>query len=489
MSFNGLYYPAYTAGFGSKPRFQSTHPFRHLIAAGSNMNNQWSGATDQSGYGGDPSDYDYNSGPSAHVPSGGSYSYQAATGTGYGPPAAPAIHPPPKSALGGGGGGGKKGIFGGNADRKSSSTMSAVTLLSFLFFINLLQGCIKDHMDAMNPTVMVMTTNVIRNRFNKMGEMNSREQSPSYSSNAANIVVNPADLVAAAAQLPSKAQSTGPSVNLQSPYSNNPATYNKPLEQNIPVVSYPAQQQPAPQYMHNNPEPEVPISYAKPSYDPHKPDPYEHMTHLPPPQQPAYSYNNHTLVAQPPPYKLPPLEQHYNYHHTEYNAQPPPQPSIIIPQYSQSQNPFYEQQHPEYNAQPPPQPSIIIPQYSNSQNPFYEHQHPATSKPYNDEAIPQYGGPQNEYNFRQKHEMPVQQNSPASSSPNNPYPWSSNMQSGSVVSGPFRRASIMAVSPKTKWITVPAKITDRTHFDEHVDEAEEVMEHHDDRDVFRSRFN
>lgn len=53
MSFGGLYYPAYTPGLGSKPRFQSTHPFRNLVAAGTNLNNQWSGGggSAQSGYG------------------------------------------------------------------------------------------------------------------------------------------------------------------------------------------------------------------------------------------------------------------------------------------------------------------------------------------------------------------------------------------------------------------------------------------------------
>lgn len=33
------------------------------------------------------------------------------------------------------------------------AALSALTLLAFLFFLNLLQSCLKDHMDAMNPTV------------------------------------------------------------------------------------------------------------------------------------------------------------------------------------------------------------------------------------------------------------------------------------------------------------------------------------------------
>lgn len=35
--------------------------------------------------------------------------------------------------------------------------MSALTLLSFLFFLNILQQCLKDHMMAMNPQVAVMS--------------------------------------------------------------------------------------------------------------------------------------------------------------------------------------------------------------------------------------------------------------------------------------------------------------------------------------------
>ncbi|KAM7344118.1 uncharacterized protein ACRADG_010951 [Cochliomyia hominivorax] len=459
MSFGGFYHPGYTPGLGSRPRFQTTHPFRHLVAAGSHNNNQWSGGSGHSGYGMDTVDYDYHSGPPSHVPSGGSYSYHSTTGTGYGPPAAPIVHPPPKPS----GGGGKKGILGGGG-KKGSSALSALTLLSFLFFINLLQGCIKDHMDAMNPTVMVMTTNIIRNRFNKMGEMNSREQSSGYSSSGANIVMQPADLVAAAAQssLPANMES----VNLQSPYSSsNAVSFNKPTETHLPAVTYNTQpsqppvltynpQSPVPPYTPNSPEPEIPISYAKPQYDPHKPDPYEQVTsHL---SSPQHIYNNHTLLAQPPPYKLPAQEQHYNYHHTEYSA-----------------------------AQPIPQPTIVISQHSISSNPFYEHQHPEITKPFGGDHLPQYAAQQPDYSYHPKYET-----SPLDGTSNNAHPWSSNLQSSSVLSGPFRRASIISVSPKSKWISVPAKITDHTQFNENIKEnIEEEIEHHDDRDVFHTRFN
>lgn len=45
------------------------------------------------------------------------------------------------------GGGGKK--------HKKSAALSALTLLAFLFFLNLLQSCLKEQMLAMNPTVRI----------------------------------------------------------------------------------------------------------------------------------------------------------------------------------------------------------------------------------------------------------------------------------------------------------------------------------------------
>lgn len=36
------------------------------------------------------------------------------------------------------------------------AALSALTLLAFLFFLNLLQSCLKDQMDAMHPTVEAM---------------------------------------------------------------------------------------------------------------------------------------------------------------------------------------------------------------------------------------------------------------------------------------------------------------------------------------------
>lgn len=47
---------------------------------------------------------------------------------------------------------------------KGSSIMTALTLLSFFFFLSTLQNCLKDHLQAMNPTVMVMTAGNARSK-------------------------------------------------------------------------------------------------------------------------------------------------------------------------------------------------------------------------------------------------------------------------------------------------------------------------------------
>lgn len=43
--------------------------------------------------------------------------------------------------------------MGGKAGKLKGAALSALTLLAFLFFLNLLQSCLKDQMEAMNPTV------------------------------------------------------------------------------------------------------------------------------------------------------------------------------------------------------------------------------------------------------------------------------------------------------------------------------------------------
>ncbi|XP_038212916.1 uncharacterized protein LOC119833104 isoform X2 [Zerene cesonia] len=49
--------------------------------------------------------------------------------------------------------------YGGGEYKKSNAAMSALTLLAFLFFLHILQQCLKDHMTAMStPQVMIMST-------------------------------------------------------------------------------------------------------------------------------------------------------------------------------------------------------------------------------------------------------------------------------------------------------------------------------------------
>ncbi|KFB35809.1 AGAP013211-PA-like protein [Anopheles sinensis] len=95
-------------------------------------------------------------GASSHGSSGGG-------GYDYHPPPPP--HPPPPSIIhhplpplwpGPSDGGKSKG---------KGAALSALTLLAFLYFLNLLQSCLKEHMDTMNPTVMVMTAGANRRKF------------------------------------------------------------------------------------------------------------------------------------------------------------------------------------------------------------------------------------------------------------------------------------------------------------------------------------
>lgn len=44
-------------------------------------------------------------------------------------------------------------MSGGKGGKLKGAALSALTLLAFLFFLNLLQSCLKDQMEAMNPTV------------------------------------------------------------------------------------------------------------------------------------------------------------------------------------------------------------------------------------------------------------------------------------------------------------------------------------------------
>lgn len=112
--------------------------------------------------------------------------------------------------------------------------MNALTLLSFFFFVNMLQNCLKDHTADMNPTVMVLTASGSRNRFNKLAEMNSREQTSTMAtaeSVAESVAepswqLQPAVVAAPASNLPPQPLPT-PAVVLQSPYSGGSTVGNQ----------------------------------------------------------------------------------------------------------------------------------------------------------------------------------------------------------------------------------------------------------------------
>uniref|UniRef100_A0A182IPF0 Uncharacterized protein n=1 Tax=Anopheles atroparvus TaxID=41427 RepID=A0A182IPF0_ANOAO len=53
----------------------------------------------------------------------------------------------------------------GGKGKGKGAALSALTLLAFLYFLNLLQSCLKEHMETMNPTVMVMTAGANRRKY------------------------------------------------------------------------------------------------------------------------------------------------------------------------------------------------------------------------------------------------------------------------------------------------------------------------------------
>ncbi|XP_055526199.1 uncharacterized protein LOC129718958 [Wyeomyia smithii] len=118
--------------------------------------------------GGDGTGYGSSYGPPgpSHPSGGAVYEYHA-------PPAAPAhiSHPHPVPFH-----------FPASKMKKGKgAALSALTLLAFLYFLNMLQGCLKEHMDAMNPTVMVMTAGATRRKDNdKVTLIESDEMAGEY---------------------------------------------------------------------------------------------------------------------------------------------------------------------------------------------------------------------------------------------------------------------------------------------------------------------
>nr|XP_043068321.1 uncharacterized protein LOC108130467 [Drosophila bipectinata] len=191
-----------------------------LVGAASNTNGAYAptstGGSGHSGYGIEPS-VEYELQPE-------SQSYPSA-GSG---PAYPSHHhhappPPPMTTKSS-----KK------SKKSGAAVMNALTLLSFFFFVNMLQNCLKEHTADMNPTVMVLTASGSRNRFNKLAEMNSREQTSTMAtaeSVAESVAepswqLQPALVAAPASSLPPQPLAT-PAVMLQSPYSGGSTVSNQ----------------------------------------------------------------------------------------------------------------------------------------------------------------------------------------------------------------------------------------------------------------------
>ncbi|KAH8267194.1 hypothetical protein KR026_003337, partial [Drosophila bipectinata] len=192
-----------------------------LVGAASNNNGAYAptstGGSGHSGYGIEPS-VEYELQPE-------SQSYPSA-GSG---PAYPSHHhhpppPPPMTTKSS-----KK------SKKSGAAVMNALTLLSFFFFVNMLQNCLKEHTADMNPTVMVLTASGSRNRFNKLAEMNSREQTSTMAtaeSVAESVAepswqLQPALVAAPASSLPPPPLAT-PGVMLQSPYSGGATHQHNP---------------------------------------------------------------------------------------------------------------------------------------------------------------------------------------------------------------------------------------------------------------------
>ncbi|XP_017123817.1 putative uncharacterized protein DDB_G0291608 [Drosophila elegans] len=195
-----------------------------LLAAASSHNGAYAPTASGSGHSGygsmEPSEeYELQ-----HGPPSGSFSSFHPSSSGASGPAYPPHHPPPPEHLP------PPPTKSSKKSKKKSggSVMNALTLLSFFFFINILQNCLKDHVMDMNPTVMVLTASDTRNRFNKLSEMNSREQtSTTATESAAASSWNQAALVPAVE--PSVPPSiVTPTVVLQSPYSGVLEVANKP---------------------------------------------------------------------------------------------------------------------------------------------------------------------------------------------------------------------------------------------------------------------
>lgn len=61
-----------------------------------------------------------------------------------------------------------------NNNKSNSTAISALTLLTFLFFLNLLQNCLREQMETMNPTVREKEQRRMRMKLKPCFELFSR---------------------------------------------------------------------------------------------------------------------------------------------------------------------------------------------------------------------------------------------------------------------------------------------------------------------------
>ncbi|XP_050078729.1 uncharacterized protein LOC126565577 [Anopheles maculipalpis] len=146
--------PGYGSPYDIPPgaSFYAGHPMHHpvhsLVAAGDGSQ----------GYGMKFSSSADGYGASAHGSSGG-YDYHPP------PPPHPPPHPaPPPSIIHSLPPLWPSSSHHGKSGKGKGAALSALTLLAFLYFLNLLQSCLKEHMETMNPTVMVMTAGATRRK-------------------------------------------------------------------------------------------------------------------------------------------------------------------------------------------------------------------------------------------------------------------------------------------------------------------------------------
>ncbi|XP_035890541.1 uncharacterized protein LOC118502421 [Anopheles stephensi] len=143
--------PGYGSPYDISPSFYGGHPMHHpvhsLVAAGDGSQ----------GYGMKFSSSADGYGASAHGSSGG-YDYHPP------PPPHPAPPPQPPSIIHSLPPLWPAPSHHGKSGKGKGAALSALTLLAFLYFLNLLQSCLKEHMETMNPTVMVMTAGATRRK-------------------------------------------------------------------------------------------------------------------------------------------------------------------------------------------------------------------------------------------------------------------------------------------------------------------------------------